>query len=76
MICELLTVKWLNIVCVYVCIMCVVCCAVAEGVNNSSEDNATGSTNEVTAATKQVRLLDSDPFVLHYLPSTISDDGT
>ena len=27
------------------------------------------------AQAKPVRLLDTDPFVLHYLPSTVSDDG-
>ena len=47
--------------------------------NSSREDTSTSGTNRATTAglaiAKPVRLLDSDHLILHYLPSTISDDG-
>lgn len=46
--------------------------------SGSGEDDGTGGTDRATPkpiTAKPVRLLDSDPFVLHFLPS-ISDEGT
>ena len=38
--------------------------------------NCKGSREDPGHATAEtVRLLDDDPFVLHHLPSTVSDDG-
>lgn len=49
---------------------------VDEGGSGSGGDDGitTGATARPTTV-KSVRLLDSDPFVLHYLPPAVSDGG-
>jgi len=77
-------------VCVYICIypfvykldthtMCVlvftnVCINILD--ESGTSGSIDGADNESTQATgSRVRLLDSDPMVLHALPSAVSDDG-